>query len=149
MFILLKIYLLWKIWPIPVKAVETGVDPRLVIQELHYLSTVLFWKNKKQLPEENNWTWVKRPVLISLAEDKIALIWSATQASFFLQALYSSLQRLWNDTKVFDSSYTTIQCSLFYEKTTPLWFQQTSFLNKLKGNLRIKDAASTYKRPKN
>ena len=41
-----------------------------VIQELHYLSAVLFWKNKKQLPEENNWTWVKRPVLISLAEDK-------------------------------------------------------------------------------
>ena len=78
MFILLKIYLLWKIWPIPVKAVETGVDPRLVIQELHYLSTVLFWKNKKQLPEENNWTWVKRPVLISLAEDKIAPIWSTT-----------------------------------------------------------------------
>ena len=120
-----------------------------VIQELHYLSTVLFWKNKKQLPEENNWTWVKRPVLISLAEDKIALIWSATQACFFLQALYSSLQRLWNDTKVFDSSYTTIQCSLFYEKTTPLWFQQTSFLNKLRGNSRSKDAASTYKRPKN
>ena len=25
-----------------------------VIQKLHYLSTVLFWKNKKQLPEENN-----------------------------------------------------------------------------------------------
>ena len=100
-----------------------------VIQELHYLSTVLFWKNKKQLPEENNWTWVKGPVLISLAEDKIALIWSATQACFFLQALYSSLQRLWDDTKVFDSSYTTIQCSLFYEKTTPLWSQQTSFWN--------------------
>ena len=89
MFILLKIYLLWKIWPIPVKAVETGVDPRLVIQELHYLSTVLFWKNKKQLPEENNWTWVKRPVLISLAEDKIAPIWSTTQACFFFT---SSLQ---------------------------------------------------------
>ena len=97
--------------------------------ELHYLSTVLFWKNKKQLPEENNWTWVKRPVLISLAEDKIAPIWSTTQACFFLQALYSSLQGQWNDTKLFYSSYTTIQCSLFYEKTTPLWSHQTSFLN--------------------
>ena len=61
-----------------------------VIQELHYLSAVLFWKNKKQLPEENNWTWVKRPVLISLAEDKIALIWSTTQACFFF--FTSSLQ---------------------------------------------------------
>ena len=101
-----------------------------VIQKLHYLSTVLFWKNKKQLPEENNWTWVKRPVLISLAEDNIAPIWSTTQACFFfLQALYSSLQRQWNDTKLFYSSYTIIQCSLLYEKTTPLWSQQTSFLN--------------------
>ena len=117
--------------------------------ELHYLSTVLFWKNKKQLPEENNWTGVNRPVLISLAEDKIAPIWSTTQACFFLQALYSSLQGQWNDTKLFYSSYTTIQCSRFYEKTTLLWFQQTSFLNKLRGNSRSKDAASTYKRPKN
>ena len=64
-----------------------------VIQELHYLSTVLFWKNKKQLPEENNWTWVKRPVLISLAEDKIAPIWSTTQACFFFYKLFTVLFR--------------------------------------------------------
>ena len=65
-----------------------------VIQELHYLSAVLFWKNKKQFPEENNWTWVKRPVLINLAEDKIAPIWRTTQTCcFFFYKLFTVLFR--------------------------------------------------------
>ena len=65
MFILLKMYLLWKIWPIPVsRCVETGVDPRLRIQDYTVSLPFCF----KEFPAENKWIWAKWPVWISLIE---------------------------------------------------------------------------------
>ena len=64
-FILLKMYFLWKIWPIPVsRCVETGVDPRLRIQDYTVSLPFCF----KELPAENKWIWAKWPVWISLIQ---------------------------------------------------------------------------------
>ena len=49
-FIVLKIYLLWKTWPIHVnRSVETGVDPRLLIKDYTISLAFCF----KELPAEN------------------------------------------------------------------------------------------------
>ena len=62
-FIVLKIYLLWKTWPIHVnRSVETGVDPRLWIKDYTISLPFCF----KELPAENKWIWAKWPVWISL-----------------------------------------------------------------------------------
>ena len=91
----------------------------------------------KELPAENKWIWAKWPVWIRLTE-KIASIKRTTQAClFFFFPFYScftnSLQlssEAMKYTKLFYSrSDPTIQCSLFYEKNTPLWSQQISFLS--------------------
>ena len=62
-FIVLKIYLLWKTWPIHVnRSVETGVDPHLWIKDYTISLPFCF----KELPAENKWIWAKWPVWISL-----------------------------------------------------------------------------------